>query len=123
VLDHLPGDPRHLRWLPSEDVSICLEEGNERKFLFFSQIPCDAGGLGGVRTDLDGIRGPTVCPSRLHFRCLGGRLGTGASSPSSGRAISVARVCSFSTATRAAVRSPCTVRIPVGDDILRTKFP
>jgi hypothetical protein len=35
VLDHLPGDPRHLRWLPCEHVGICLEEGDKREFLFF----------------------------------------------------------------------------------------
>jgi hypothetical protein len=34
VLDHLPGDPRHLRWLPCEHIGICLEEGVEREFLF-----------------------------------------------------------------------------------------
>jgi hypothetical protein len=35
VLDHLPGDPRHSRRLPCERVGICLEEGDEREFLFF----------------------------------------------------------------------------------------
>jgi hypothetical protein len=34
VLDHLPGDPRHLRRFPREYVGICLEEGDERDFLF-----------------------------------------------------------------------------------------
>jgi hypothetical protein len=34
VLDHLPRDPRHLRRFPCEYVSICLEEGDEREFLF-----------------------------------------------------------------------------------------
>jgi hypothetical protein len=76
VLNHLPGDPRLLRWLPSEHVGICLEEGNEREFLFFSQIPRDAGGLGGVCADLDGLSGPAVCSKRLYLRRLGGRSGT-----------------------------------------------
>jgi hypothetical protein len=76
-LNHLPGDPRHLRRLPSEHVSICLEEGDEREFLFFSQIPHDAGGLGGVCANLDGLRGPTVCSGWLYLRRLGGRSGTG----------------------------------------------
>jgi hypothetical protein len=35
VLDHLPGDPRHLRWFPCEHVCIFLEEGDEHEFLFF----------------------------------------------------------------------------------------
>jgi hypothetical protein len=47
VLDHLPGDPRHLRRLPCEHVGICLEEGDEREFLFFLQITRNASGLGG----------------------------------------------------------------------------
>jgi hypothetical protein len=47
VLDHLPGDPRHLRRLPCEHVGICLEEGDEREFLFFLQITRNACGLGG----------------------------------------------------------------------------
>jgi hypothetical protein len=34
VLDHLPGDPRHLRRFPCKHVGICLEEGNECEFLF-----------------------------------------------------------------------------------------
>jgi hypothetical protein len=34
VLDHLSGDPRHLRRFPCEYVGICLEEGDERDFLF-----------------------------------------------------------------------------------------
>jgi hypothetical protein len=34
-----------------------------------------------------------------------------------------ANACSFSTAATAAVRSPCTVRTPAGDGILRTKYP
>jgi hypothetical protein len=46
VLDHLPGDPRHLRRFPCEHVDICLEEGDEREFLFFLQITLNASGLG-----------------------------------------------------------------------------
>jgi hypothetical protein len=34
VLNHLPGDPRHLRWLPGIHVDISPEEGDEREFLF-----------------------------------------------------------------------------------------
>jgi hypothetical protein len=34
VLNHLPGDPRHLRWLLSKHVYISPEEGDKREFLF-----------------------------------------------------------------------------------------
>jgi hypothetical protein len=62
VLDHLPGDPRHLRWFPCECVGICLEEGDEREFLFLLQITRDASGLGGIRAEPDGLDGDTVYP-------------------------------------------------------------
>jgi hypothetical protein len=61
VLDHLPGNPRHLRRFPCEYVSICLEEGDERDFLFLLQITRDASGLGGIHADLDGLDGIAVC--------------------------------------------------------------
>jgi hypothetical protein len=34
VLDHLPRDPRHLRWLPGKHVDVSPEEGDELEFLF-----------------------------------------------------------------------------------------
>jgi hypothetical protein len=34
VLNHLPRDPRHLRWLLGKHIDISLEEGDERDFLF-----------------------------------------------------------------------------------------
>jgi hypothetical protein len=34
VLDHLPRDPGHLRWLQGKHINITLEEGDEREFLF-----------------------------------------------------------------------------------------
>jgi hypothetical protein len=77
VLDHLPGDPRHLRRFLCEYVGICLEEGDEREFLFLLQITRDASGLGGIRAELDGLDGDVVCPTWLHLRHLGRRLGTG----------------------------------------------
>jgi hypothetical protein len=67
VLNHLPGDPRHLRRFPYENVDICPEEGDEREFLFLPQIARDAGGVGGVRADLDGLDGFVVCLGRLHL--------------------------------------------------------
>jgi hypothetical protein len=71
VLNHLPRDPRHLRRLPSEHVSICPEEGDKREFLFLSQISRDAGGPGWVCANLDGLCGPAVCFGWLHLRCFG----------------------------------------------------
>jgi hypothetical protein len=38
VLNHLPRDPRHLRWLPRKCIDISPEEGDEYKFLFAVQI-------------------------------------------------------------------------------------
>jgi hypothetical protein len=76
VLDHLPGDPRHLRWLPCEHIGICLEEGDEREFLFFLQITRNASGLEGIRAEPDGLDGDVVYSGWLHLWHLGGRLGT-----------------------------------------------
>jgi hypothetical protein len=77
VLNHLPGDPRHLRRFPCEHVSICLEEGDECEFLFLLQITRNASGLGGIRAKPDGLDGDTVYPRWMHLRHLGRRLGTG----------------------------------------------
>jgi hypothetical protein len=77
VLDHLPGDPRHLRRFPCEYANIYLEEGDERDFLFLLQVTRDACGLGGIRAKLDGLDGDAICPRWLHLRHLGRRLGTG----------------------------------------------
>jgi hypothetical protein len=77
VLDHLPGDPRHLRRFPCEYVGICLEEGDERDFLFLLQIPRDASSLGGIHAESGGLDGDVVCSRWLHLRHLSRRLGTG----------------------------------------------
>jgi hypothetical protein len=125
VFDHLPRDPRHLRQFPCEYVGICLEEGDERNFLFLLQITRDASGLGGIRCEPDGLDRDAVYPRWLHLRHLGRRLVTGSRGvppPSSGRAASAARACNFSIAARATGRSPCTVRTLAGDGILRTKY-
>jgi hypothetical protein len=61
VLNYLPGDPRHLRQFPCENVDICSEEGDEHEFLFLLQIARYAGGLGRIRADLDGLNGSVVC--------------------------------------------------------------
>jgi hypothetical protein len=76
VLNHLPSDLGHLRRFLGEHVNICPEEGDERTFLFFSQIPTDAGGLGGLRSDLDGLHGYIVRIRWTDLGCLGRSLGT-----------------------------------------------
>jgi hypothetical protein len=125
VLDHLPGDPRHLRWLPCEHIGICLEEGDEREFLFFLQITHNASGLGGICAELDGLDGDVVrfgWPNLWHFGRRPGTRGQGVP-PSVVWASSFCRQgCNFSIAASAAARSPRTVRTPAGDDILRTKY-
>ena len=45
VLDHLPRDPGHIRRLPSKDVIICPEEGDERAFLFRIEVAANLDGL------------------------------------------------------------------------------
>jgi hypothetical protein len=69
VLNHLPWDPRHLRWLPGKHVYISPEEEDEHEFLFTVQIPRDAGGLGSIRPDLDGHHGNVIVARGLHARC------------------------------------------------------
>ena len=48
MLDYLPGDPRHVRWFPSEYIFICPEESNELKFLLRRKVGPDMGDLIGV---------------------------------------------------------------------------
>jgi hypothetical protein len=55
MLNHLPRDPRHLRWLPGKHINISLEEGGKREFLFAVQITRDTGSLSGLSPDLDGL--------------------------------------------------------------------
>jgi hypothetical protein len=126
VLDHLPGDPRHLRWFPCEYVGICLEEGDEHGFLFLLQITRDAGGLGGIHTDLDGLDGTAICSRWLHLRHLGRRLGIG----SRGGPSPVIRASGFCRQSvqllHSCKRSGAVAphgEDPSRDDILRTKYP
>jgi hypothetical protein len=77
VLDHLPGDPRQLRWLPCEHVGICLEEGDEREFLFLLQITHNASGLGGTCIEPDGLNEDVVRSGWPHLWHLGRCLGAG----------------------------------------------
>jgi hypothetical protein len=66
VLNHLPRDPRHLRWLLGKHIDISLEEGDEREFLFVVQITRDTGSLSNRGPDLDGLHGDVF---RLHAGC------------------------------------------------------
>jgi hypothetical protein len=45
VLDQPPGHPWHVRWLPSEDVSVSPKEDDERVFLFRVEARPDHGSL------------------------------------------------------------------------------
>jgi hypothetical protein len=45
VLDQIPGNPWHVRSFPSEDVSVSLEEADERVFLFRVKAHPDHGSL------------------------------------------------------------------------------
>src|SRR5438132_6308818 len=54
MLDHLPWNPRHVRRFPSEDVLVCLEEGDKRAFLFVAEAcpdQCRLGRVGRVERD------------------------------------------------------------------------
>jgi hypothetical protein len=48
VLSQLPGDSRHIRWTPCEDVSVFPEEAGEREFLFGVEVSPDDDILGCV---------------------------------------------------------------------------
>ena len=49
MLDHLSWDSRHVGRFPSEDILVCLEEGDERAFLFVIEACPDQGRLGRIR--------------------------------------------------------------------------
>ena len=48
VLDHLPGNTRHVEGFPSKDVLVCPKEGDERAFLFGIKLCPDQGCLGRI---------------------------------------------------------------------------
>jgi hypothetical protein len=66
MLNHLPRDPMHLRWLPGKHIDISPEEGDEREFLFAVQITRDTGSLSSLSPDLDGLHGDVF---GLHAGC------------------------------------------------------
>jgi hypothetical protein len=70
--------------------------------------------------------GPPSALDSCTFGTLAGALVPeveGSFPPSSRRAASAARACSFSTIVITTARSLRMVRTPAGDDILRTKYP
>jgi hypothetical protein len=72
------------------------------------------------------LTGTPSVPDGCTFSALRGALVPeveGSLLPSSGRAVSTAMACNFSTAASVAAQSSCTVRTPVEDGILRTKYP
>ena len=46
VLDHLPRDPGHIGRLPCKHIDVSPEEGDERAFLFVTQITANSDDLG-----------------------------------------------------------------------------
>jgi hypothetical protein len=69
VLNHLPRDPRHLRWLPGKHVDISLEQGDYHEFLFAVQSTQDTGSLTSLSPDLDGLYGDIFLARWLHVGC------------------------------------------------------
>jgi hypothetical protein len=60
VLDQRPGQPYHIHWFPSENVSVSPEEADERVFLFRVKDRPDHGSLAAVAC-------PKVDCLDLHF--------------------------------------------------------
>jgi hypothetical protein len=60
MLDQIPGHPWHVRWFPSEDVSVIPEEADEHVFLFQVEARLDHGGLAAIAC-------PKVDHLYLHF--------------------------------------------------------
>jgi hypothetical protein len=69
VLDHLPRDPGHLRWLPCKHIRVSPEEGDEREFLFAVQITRDTGSLSSIGPNLNGLHGDVFSCRELHVGC------------------------------------------------------
>jgi hypothetical protein len=56
VLYQPPWRPWHVRWFPSEDVSVSLEEADERVFLFRVETRPDHGSLVAItRLEIDDL--------------------------------------------------------------------
>jgi hypothetical protein len=50
-------------------INIIPEEGDEREFLFVTEIARYAGGLGSIRVDLDDLHGDVLIVQGLHVGC------------------------------------------------------
>ena len=57
MLDHLHRDLEHIGRLPCKHVDVSPEEGDERAFLFATQVTADLDDLGGVFAHHDLLRG------------------------------------------------------------------
>jgi hypothetical protein len=129
VLNHLPKDPRHLRWLPSKHIDISPEEGDDHKFLCALQIIRNMGSLTIFIPDLDGLYGDIFLGRGLHVGAKAEphwhELGGAGSWPPGSAAASgaAARAWSFSSAQAPMSRSPRILRTPLGDGIFRTRYP
>jgi hypothetical protein len=56
MFDQPPGHPWHVRWFPSEDVSVSPEETDECVFLFRVKTRPDHGSLAAVaRPEINGL--------------------------------------------------------------------
>jgi hypothetical protein len=129
ILNHLPGDPRHLRWLPGKHVHISPEEGDEHEFLFAVQMPCNVGGLGNICPNLNSLHGDVLfaegctrgADNEPRWRELEGAR-SGLPGPA---AVSccAARDWSFSSAETPASLSPRILRTPLGKGIFKTRYP
>jgi hypothetical protein len=71
VLDHLPRDPEHLRWLPCKHIRVSPEEGNKHEFLFSVQITQDTGSLSSIGSNLNGLHEDVLSCRELHAGCRG----------------------------------------------------
>jgi hypothetical protein len=69
MLNHLPRDPRHLRWLLGKHVDISPEEGDEREFLFAVQITRNTGSLSSLSPNLDDLHRDVFLARGLHTGC------------------------------------------------------
>jgi hypothetical protein len=66
MLNHLPRNPGHLRWLSGKHVDISPEEGDEHEFLFTVQITRDTSSLTIFSPDLDGLYRDILLGGGLH---------------------------------------------------------
>jgi hypothetical protein len=71
VLDNLPRDPGHLRWLSCKHIRVSPEESDEREFLFAIQITRDTGSLSSIGPNRNGLHRDVLFYRELHTGCRG----------------------------------------------------